>query len=60
MTGEKITVLNPQGKAPPIQLVPMATRLDTLEGKTIYIVDMNFANTPVFRGNAEAIIQQIS
>ena len=48
MTGEKITVLNPQGKAPPIQLVPMATRLDTLEGKTIYIVDMNFPQTHQF------------
>jgi hypothetical protein len=37
-----ITVLNPRGKAPPIPLVPMAPRLDTLEGKTIYFVDVRF------------------
>lgn len=48
MTSNKISVLNPQGKAPPIQLVPMAPRLDTLEGKTIYIVDMNFPRTHQF------------
>jgi hypothetical protein len=48
MSNEKISVLNPQGKAPPIQLVPMAPRLDTLKGKTIYIVDMNFPRTHQF------------
>jgi hypothetical protein len=36
---QKITVLNPLGTPPSIQLRPMAPRLDTLEGKTIYIVD---------------------
>ena len=48
MTSEKVTVLRPQGKASPIQLIPMAPRLDTLEGKTIYIVDMNFPRTHQF------------
>ena len=48
MTSEKITVLRPQGKASPIQFVPMAPRLGTLEGKTIYIVDMNFPRTHQF------------
>lgn len=48
MTGEKITVLNPQGKAPSIHLTPMAPRLNTLDGKTIYIVDMNFPRTHQF------------
>ena len=42
MAGDKIRVLSPRGVAPPIQLIPMAPRLDTLEGKTIYIVDINF------------------
>jgi hypothetical protein len=37
--GEMITVLNPLGTPPPIKLKPMAPRLDTLDGKTIYIVD---------------------
>ncbi len=45
---EKITVLNPQGIAAPIHLVPMASRLNTLKGKTIYIVDMNFPRTQQF------------
>lgn len=36
---EMITVLNPLGTPPPIALKPMAPRLDTLDGKTIYIVD---------------------
>jgi hypothetical protein len=31
--GGYITVLNPRGTHPPITLVPMAPRLDTLEGK---------------------------
>jgi hypothetical protein len=37
--GEMITVLNPLGTPPPITLQPMAPRLNTLDGKTIYIVD---------------------
>jgi hypothetical protein len=36
---EKITVLTPLGAPPSIKLKAMAPRLDTLEGKTIYIVD---------------------
>ncbi len=48
MTSKKVVVLRPQGKASPIQLVPMAPRLDTLKGKTIYIVDMNFPRTHQF------------
>ena len=50
MTSDKITVLNPRGTAPPIQMTPMAPRLDTLEGKTIYLVDTNYegmGRTPV-------------
>lgn len=36
---EKLTVLTPLGSPPSIKLKTMAPRLDTLEGKTIYIVD---------------------
>ncbi len=39
---EMITVLNPRGKPPAIPLVPMAPRLDTLDGKTVYFVDVRF------------------
>jgi hypothetical protein len=36
---QKITVLNPLGTPPPIKLKNMAPRLDTLDGKTIYLVN---------------------
>ncbi len=39
---EKVTVLTPLGTPPSIKLKTMAPRLDTLEGKTIYIVDNNY------------------
>jgi hypothetical protein len=38
----KITVLNPLGTPPPIKLKTMAPRLNSLDGKTIYIVDDGF------------------
>lgn len=39
---EKITVLTPLGSPPSIKLKAMAPRLDTLDGKTIYVVDDGF------------------
>ncbi len=39
---EKITVLTPLGNPPNIKLKQMAPRLDTLDGKTIYVVDDGF------------------
>ena len=44
----KITVLNPRGIQPPIRLIPMAPRLDTLDGKTIYVVDTKYPLTKSF------------
>ena len=41
----KITVLNPRGIAPLIRLVPMAPRLDSIDGKTIYIINIGFGDT---------------
>ena len=38
-----LTVFNPRGNPPPIQLLPMAPRLDSLDGKTVYIVDIRFS-----------------
>jgi hypothetical protein len=45
---KKITVLNPLGTLPPIKLEPMAPRLDTLKGKTIYVVDVKFPASKQF------------
>lgn len=40
-----VTVLNPLGQPPAIIRVPMAPRIDSLEGKTFYIVDIGFTDT---------------
>ncbi len=41
----KIVVVNPRGTPPPIRLVPMTPRFDTLEGKTIYVINIGFGDT---------------
>jgi hypothetical protein len=41
-SSEKISVLNPMGYPPKITQLGMAPRLETLEGKTIYLVDVRF------------------
>jgi hypothetical protein len=45
---EKIEALNPRGMPPAIQLVPMAKRLDTLDGKTIFLVSDGFPGADHF------------
>ena len=48
-TGEaKIETLNPNGLPPPIQMVAMAPRLDTVDGKTIFLVSDGFAGADRF------------
>ncbi len=46
--GKRVTVLNPQGIPPSIPFVPMARRIDTFEGRTVYFVDVQFMNGDVF------------
>jgi hypothetical protein len=41
----KMPVLNPLGQPPAIVGTPMAPRFATLDGKTIYIVDIGFTDT---------------
>jgi len=38
----KIEGLNPKGTPPPVQLIPMAPRLDSLDGKTVWLIDTGF------------------
>ncbi|MBN1566883.1 MAG: hypothetical protein JXA73_03495 [Acidobacteria bacterium] len=40
-----ITVLNPMGTPPPITLIPQASRLDTLDGKTLYFINTGYIGT---------------
>ena len=44
----KIEALNPKGIPPAIQLVPMAPRLKSLDGKTIYLVSDGFPGADHF------------
>ena len=44
----KIEALNPRGTPPPITLVPMAPRLASLDGKTIYLVSDGFPGADAF------------
>jgi hypothetical protein len=37
-----LTVLNPAIESKMVDRVPLSTRLDTLEGKTLYLVDINW------------------
>jgi len=46
--GGRITVYNPMGTPPPIQMKAMAPRLDTLDGKTIYLLSSGFPNSDNF------------
>jgi hypothetical protein len=46
--GTQITVYNPMGTPPPIQMKAMAPRLDTLDGKTIYMISTGFPNSDNF------------
>jgi hypothetical protein len=49
----KIVGLNPRGVPPPITLIPMAERLSTLDGKTVYLVDTGFHGS-------DALLQQVA
>jgi hypothetical protein len=44
----KIETLNPKGTPPPITLIPMAPRLKSLDGETIYLVSDGFPGADHF------------
>jgi hypothetical protein len=44
----KVTVLNPVGFAPIVTRKELAPRLETLAGKTVYLVDCRFDDSDVF------------
>ncbi len=58
MDQAKISVMNPLGQPPPIKLEPMAPRLDTLTGKTIYIVDVKFPNSKTFADELVKVLKE--
>ena len=54
----KLTALNPRGMPPPITLVPMAKRLDSLDGKTVYLVSDGFPGADHFLAQVAAWFQK--
>ncbi len=55
---EKITALNPVGFAPKVTRKALAPRLDTLEGKTVYLVDCRFDDSDLFLKQMQAWFAQ--
>lgn len=50
----KITAVNPKGMPPAIELIPMAPRLASLDGKTVYLVDTGFHGSDMLLQQIEA------
>jgi hypothetical protein len=50
----KLTVLNPMGYPPMVSPKAMAPRLDSLDGKTIFLVDCRFDDSDVFLTQVQA------
>jgi hypothetical protein len=47
-TQPKLTVLNPEGYPPKVDARGMAPALDTLQGKTVFLIDVGFENSDQF------------
>jgi hypothetical protein len=45
---DRLTVLNPMGFPPRVSPKPMAPRLDSLDGKTVFLVDCRFDDSDLF------------
>ena len=52
--GTAITVLNPMGFPPKIAAKALAPRLDTLNGRTVYLVDCRFDDSDIFLKQMQA------
>jgi hypothetical protein len=51
---EKLTVLNPTGYPPQVKHVPLAPRISSLDGKTVYLVDARFDDSDIFLKQMQA------
>ena len=52
--GDKISVFNPMGYPPTVTHKPLAPRLETLDGKTVYLVDCRFDDADIFLKQMQA------
>jgi hypothetical protein len=51
---ERLTVFNPMGYPPRVSPKPMAPRLDTLDGKTVFLVDCRFDDSDLLLKQVQA------
>ncbi|OFZ98769.1 MAG: hypothetical protein A2Z64_06745 [Betaproteobacteria bacterium RIFCSPLOWO2_02_67_12] len=56
--GKRLRVLNPRGTPPAIGLRPMAPRPESLDGRTVYFVDVRFMNGGVFLGEIQKLFAE--
>lgn len=54
----KITVVNPRSQRSPVQHSPLAPRLESLDGKIVYIVDMRWPYTEQFTKELRNILSE--
>jgi hypothetical protein len=54
----KLTVLDPTGYPPKISAKALAPRLDTLDGRTVYLVDCRFDDSGLFLEQMQAWLAQ--
>ena len=52
--GDRITAHHPMGYAPRVTRKQLAPRLDTLDGKTLYLVDCRFDDSDIFLRQMQA------
>ena len=50
----RLTVYNPVGYPPKVTGKPLAPRVDTLDGKTVYVVDCRFDDSDIFLQQVQA------
>jgi hypothetical protein len=53
---ETIRVLDPRGQPPPLRQTPMTPRIDSLEGKTVYLVHLNWPHTFQFTDELHKVL----
>jgi hypothetical protein len=53
-----IKVLNPLGDPPPIKMTPLSKRLDTIKGKTIYVVDDGYPGSDILLAELISVMQE--
>lgn len=52
------TVLNPLGDPPAIRMTPLSQRLDTIKGKTIYVVDDGYPGSDILLAELISVMEK--